>query len=98
MDLEKYHAAVSGGSAGGWQLTNKGARLRKGFTRLGLKIKNYFKDLRLIMEAVAEVNMPPVGTTAVQRMYKSLETEGLIEMDTQAVIKTAEKLADGPLV
>jgi 3-hydroxyisobutyrate dehydrogenase len=98
VDLEKCHAAVSGGAAGGWQLTNNGARLLKGDMEPGFKIKDYLKDLRLIMEAAAEVKMPLVETSVVQQMYKSLEAEGLTQKGTQAVIKAVEKLAGETLV
>jgi 3-hydroxyisobutyrate dehydrogenase len=98
VDLEKCHAAVSGGAAGGWQLTNNGARLLKGDMEPGFKIKDYLKDLRLIMEAAAEVKMPLVETAVVQQMYKSLEAEGLTQKGTQAVIKAVEKLAGETLV
>lgn len=98
VDLEKCYAAVSGGAAGSWQLTNNGARLLKGDMEPGFKIKDYLKDLRLIMEAAAEIKMPLVETSVVQQMYKSLEAEGLTQKGTQAIIKAVEKLAGEPLV
>jgi 3-hydroxyisobutyrate dehydrogenase len=64
----------------------------------GFKIKDYLKDLRLIMEAAADVKMPLVETAVVQQMYKSLEADGHIHMGTQAVIKAVEKLAGETLV
>ena len=98
VDLEKCHAAVSGGAAGSWQLTNNGARLLKGDMEPGFKIKDYLKDLRLIMEAAAEANMPLVETAIVQQMYKSMEADGLTEKGTQAIIKAVEKIAGETLV
>jgi 3-hydroxyisobutyrate dehydrogenase len=98
VDLEKCHAAVSGGAAGSWQLTNNGARLLKGDMEPGFKIKDYLKDLRLIMEAAADVKMPLMETAVVQQMYKSLEAEGLTQKGTQAIIKAVEKLAGETLV
>jgi 3-hydroxyisobutyrate dehydrogenase len=98
VNLEKCHAAVSGGAAGSWQLTNNGARLLKGDMEPGFKIKDYLKDLRLIMEAAAEANMPLVETAIVQQMYKSMEADGLTEKGTQAIIKAVEKIAGETLV
>ena len=98
VDLEKCHAAVSGGAAGSWQLTNNGARLLKGDHEPGFKVKDYLKDLRLIMEAAADVNMPLVGTSVVHQMFRSLEAEGLTQKGTQAVILAVEKLAGEKLV
>jgi 3-hydroxyisobutyrate dehydrogenase len=98
VDLEKCHAAVSGGAAGSWQLTNNGARLLKGDHEPGFKVKDYLKDLRIIMEAAADVNMPLVGTSVVHQMFRSLEAEGLTQKGTQAVILAVEKLAGEKLV
>jgi 3-hydroxyisobutyrate dehydrogenase len=98
VDLEKCHTAVSGGAAGSWQLTNNGARLLKGDHEPGFKVKDYLKDLRLIMEAAADANMPLVGTSVVHQMFRSLEAEGLTQKGTQAVILAVEKLAGEKLV
>ncbi len=98
VDLDKCHAAVSGGAAGSWQLTNNGARLLKGDHEPGFKVKDYLKDLRLIMEAAADANMPLVGTSVVHQMFRSLEAEGLTQKGTQAVILAVEKLAGEKLV
>lgn len=97
-DLEKCHQAVAGGAAGSWQLTNNGTRLLKGDHEPGFKIKDYLKDLRLIMEAAADANMPLIGTSVVHQMFRSLEAEGLTDKGTQAVIKAIEKLAGETLV
>ena len=93
VDLEKCHAAVAGGAAGSWQLTNNGARLLKGDMEPGFKIKDYLKDLRLIMEAASDAKMPLVSTSVVHQLYKSMEADELTEKGTQAVIKAIEKLA-----
>ena len=93
LDLEKCHAAVSGGAAGSWQLTNNGARLIKGDHKPGFKVKDYLKDLRLIMEAAADINMPLIGTSVVQQLFRSLEAEGHTEKGTQAIVLAIEKLA-----
>ncbi len=98
VDLEKCHQAVSGGAAGSWQLTNNGARLLKGDHEPGFKVKDYLKDLRLIMEAAAEMKMPLVETSVVHQMFRSLEAEGMTQKGTQAVIRAVERLAGQTLV
>ena len=97
VDLEKTFAAVSGGAAGSWQLTNNGARLLKGDLEPGFKVKDYLKDLRLIMETANEIKMPLIGTSVVYQMYRSLDAEGLRQKGTQAVINAVEKLAGAKL-
>ncbi|MCW3978135.1 MAG: NAD(P)-dependent oxidoreductase [Candidatus Bathyarchaeota archaeon] len=98
VDLEKCHQAVSGGAAGSWQLTNNGARLLRGDHEPGFKVKDYLKDLRLIMEAAAEMKMPLIETSVVHQMFRSLEAEGLTQKGTQAVIRAVERLAGQTLV
>jgi len=72
--------------------------LLKGDHEPGFKVKDYLKDLRLIMEAAADVNMPLVGTSVVHQMFRSLEAAGLTQKGTQAVILAVEKLAGEKLV
>ncbi|MFQ6053384.1 MAG: NAD-binding protein, partial [Candidatus Bathyarchaeia archaeon] len=64
----------------------------------GFKVKDYLKDLRLIMEAASEIKMPLMGTGVVHQMFRSLEAEGLVEKGTQAVIRAVEKLAEARLL
>jgi 2-hydroxy-3-oxopropionate reductase len=97
-DLEKCHAAVSGGAAGSWQLTNNGAKILRGDLEPGFKVKDYLKDLRIIMETAAEVKMPLPGTAIVQQMYRNLDAEGMRQKGTQAVICAVERLAGEKLV
>lgn len=97
-DLEKTFAAVSGGAAGSWQLTNNGARLLRGDLEPGFKVKDYLKDLRLIMETANEIKMPLACTAVVQQMFRSLDAMGLRDKGTQAVIRAVEKLAEAKLI
>jgi len=98
VDLKKVHAAVAGGAAGSWQLTNNGAKLLVGDLEPGFKVKDYVKDLRIIMETAAETKMPLVGTAVVQQMFRELDAEGLRDKGTQAVIIPVEKLANKKLL
>jgi 3-hydroxyisobutyrate dehydrogenase len=98
VDLKKVHAAVAGGAAGSWQLTNNGAKLLVGDLEPGFKIKDYIKDLRIIMETAAETKMPLMGTAIVQQMFCELNAEGLRDKGTQAVIIPVEKLANKKLL
>jgi 3-hydroxyisobutyrate dehydrogenase len=97
-DLEKAFAAVSGGAAGSWQLTNNGARLLRGDLEPGFKVKDYLKDLRLIMETASEIKMPLACTAVVHQMYRSLDAMGLRDKGTQAVVRAVEKLAEAKLI
>ena len=98
VDVEKCHAAVSGGAAGSWQLTNNGGRVLRGDMEPGFKIKDYLKDLRIIMETAESIEMPLPATALVQQMYRGMQAEGLLEKGTQAVSMMVEKLANEKIV
>lgn len=98
VDLGKCLAAISGGAAGSWQLTNNGAKLLRGDLEPGFKVKDYLKDLRLIMEVAADVRLPLLGASVVQQMFRSLDADGLRQKGTQAVIRAVEKLAGSKLI
>jgi 3-hydroxyisobutyrate dehydrogenase len=93
VDVKKVHAAVSPGAAGSWQLTNNGSKLLVGDHEPGFKVKDFLKDLRIIMETSDSLKMPLVGTAVVQQMFKNLDAEGLRDKGTQAVVVAVEKLA-----
>ena len=93
VDMDKVLAAVSGGAAGSWQLANNGPKMLKGDYAPGFKVKDYIKDLRIIMETAAETKTPLVETAVVQQMFRNLDAEGLRDKGTQAVIVAVEKLA-----
>jgi 3-hydroxyisobutyrate dehydrogenase len=64
----------------------------------GFKIKDYLKDLRIIMETAESIEMPLPATSLVQQMYRGMQAEGLLEKGTQAVSMMVEKLANEKVV
>ena len=98
VDVKKVHTAVAGGAAGSWQLTNNGSKLLNGDHSPGFKVKDYLKDLRIIMETSDSLKMPLIGTAVVQQLFKNLDAEGLRDKGTQAVVVAVEKLAKIKLV
>ncbi len=98
VDVEKCHAAVSGGAAGSWQLTNNGGRVLRGDMEPGFKIKDYLKDLRIIMETAESIDMPLPSTSFFQQMYRGMQAEVILENGTQAVSMMVEKLANEKIV
>ena len=92
-DLLKTIEAVSGGAAGSWQLANLGPRMAQRDFAPGFMVKLQQKDLRLILEAAQETNVP-LALTGVARQYLAdVEAMGCAEEGTQAIIKAVERLA-----
>ncbi|MBI4234656.1 MAG: NAD(P)-dependent oxidoreductase [Chloroflexi bacterium] len=92
-DLEATLQAIGGGAAQSWQLENLGPRILKGDFAPGFMVKLQQKDLRLILDAAREMQLPLLTTPIVHQLYRAVEREGLGEEGTQAYIKALEKLA-----
>lgn len=86
--------AVSAGAGTSWQLQNLAPRVLERDFRPGFKVAHQRKDLRLALEAAAAMAAPLPGTGLVAEMFAALETDGLGEEGTQALVKALEKLAD----
>jgi 3-hydroxyisobutyrate dehydrogenase len=56
-------------------------------------VKLQQKDLRLILEAAREMNLPLPATSLVHQLFASLEAAGLGDEGTQALVKAHERLA-----
>jgi 3-hydroxyisobutyrate dehydrogenase len=93
VDVKRVHQAVSGGAAGSWQLTNNGDRILKGDMSPGFKIKDYLKDLGIIMETANVSKMPLPATSLVLQMFRYCQAENMLDDGTQAVVKAVEALA-----
>ncbi len=92
-DLEKSINAVKGGAASSWQLTNLGPRIIKRDFSPGFMVDLMQKDLRLVMEATAEMKLPLPVTSFINQLYYSLQGSGEGGSGTQVLVKALERLA-----
>ena len=76
LDLNKTVAAVTGGAAGSWMLSNRGPQVVERDWRPGFTIDLQQRDLRLVLEAADQLGVPLLGTSAVFQMYRSLQQLG----------------------
>ena len=65
----------------------------KGDMSPGFKIKDYLKDLGIIMETASVNKMPLPSTSLVLQMFRHCQAEDMMDDGTQAVVKAIEKLA-----
>ena len=93
LDLEKTLAAVSGGAAGSWMLSNRGPQVIKRDWRPGFTIDLQQKDLRLVLEAGKSLGVPMLGTSLVYQLYSTLQHQGLGAEGNHALVKALEHLA-----
>jgi len=93
LDLEKTIAAVAGGAAGSWQLSNLGPKMIAGDFRPGFMIDLQQKDLRLVLEAAEQAKLHPPATTLVHRLFARAQAEGHGKDGTQALFAIVEEVA-----
>jgi len=92
LDLEKTLAAVEGGAAGSWMLSNRGPQMIERDWRPGFTIDLQQKDLRLVLEAADEFGSAVPGVALVYQLYRSLQERGLGSEGNHALVKALENL------
>lgn len=93
LDSQKTVAAVGGGAAGSWQLSNLGPRMLAGDFRPGFMIKLQQKDLRLAIAAARDAGLDLPALDLVHRLFDEGVKEGRSDQGTQALFAIVQKLA-----
>lgn len=93
LDLDKTLAAVSGGAAGSWALTNRGPQMVDRDWRPGFTIDWQTKDIRLVMEAADELGVGLPATSLIFQLYRTLQANDLGGEGNHALIKAIEQMA-----
>ncbi len=92
VDQERMLAAISAGAAGSWQLSNLGPKIAVEDYAPGFMVRLMQKDLRLALEAGADVLQPLPNTSLVQQLYHQLQASGLGDEGTQALARVVSGL------
>ncbi|MDA2979209.1 MAG: NAD(P)-dependent oxidoreductase [Actinomycetota bacterium] len=93
LDLAATLAAVEGGAAGSWMLSNRGPQMIERDWRPGFTIDLQQKDLRLVLEAADELGVPVPGTALVFQLYRALQSQGLGSEGNHALVKALEQMS-----
>lgn len=93
LDLSRTLAAVEGGAAGSWMLSNRGPQMIERDWRPGFTIDLQQKDLRLVLETADELGVPLPGVALIFQMYRSLQARGLGSEGNHALVKALENLS-----
>ena len=94
LDLDKMLGAVTKGAAGSWMMSNLGPKMVAGDWEPGFMVRLQQKDLRLVLEAAASLDLPMPGTALVHQMFRAVEADGLGDKGTQAIVHAMEKLGN----
>jgi 3-hydroxyisobutyrate dehydrogenase len=91
LDPQKTVAALAGGAAGSWQLSNLGPRMLAGDFKPGFMIDLQVKDLRLVLEAAHELGLEPAAVNLVKRLFEAAQAQGRGREGTQALFAMVEQ-------
>jgi len=92
-DPDTLLRALSGGAANSWMLENVAPKIFEGDFAPGFMVNLAQKDLRLILESAAEMNVPLFTTPLVSQVFRSAQQTGAGDEGIQAYIKMLERLA-----
>jgi len=90
LDEQRMLAAISGGAAGSWQMTNNGPKMVRGDFAPGFFIKHYIKDMRIAEEEAEDQGLELGILSDVLMMYEELAEQGMGDLGTQALIQYYE--------
>lgn len=98
LDLGKLLEVVTAGAAGSWQLSNLGPKMVSRDFTPGFRVRHQLKDVRLALEAAADLSLPLPVLGLVQQLFRVAEREGLGDAGTQALVVCLEKMVGRGLV
>jgi 3-hydroxyisobutyrate dehydrogenase len=93
LDLRVTLAAIEGGAAGSWMLSNRGPQMIERDWRPGFTIDLQQKDLRLVLDAADGLGVPIPGTSLIFQLYRGLQERGLGSDGNHALVKALESLS-----
>lgn len=93
LDMEKAFAAVSGGAAGSWSLSNYGPRMMKGDFAPGFFADHFVKDMAIALREAASLRVASPGLALAHQLYVALQAQGKGREGTQALILALARLS-----
>jgi 3-hydroxyisobutyrate dehydrogenase len=94
LDLETVLAAVSGGAAGSWSLTNYAPRMLKGDFEPGFFVEHFIKDMEIALGEARRMNLALPGLALAHELYLALRAQGGGRKGTQALLLALARLSD----
>ncbi|MGI6696912.1 MAG: NAD(P)-dependent oxidoreductase [Christensenellales bacterium] len=86
LDPEQMLKAIGAGAAGSWQLTNMAPRVLKEDFAPGFFVKHFIKDMKIIVQEMAERDVKLNMLNAVLDLYEQFAEAGHADDGTQALI------------
>lgn len=86
LNRQQVIDTVAGGAGDNWSLRNYGPRILAEDYTPGFFVKHFVKDLRIALEAAADMGLDLPATATAKRVYESLVKAGQGELGTQALL------------
>lgn len=93
LDPRAVLQSIGSGSAGSWQLNNMVPRMLDGNFEPGFYSKHFLKDLRIALESAREMRLDLPLLSLAERLFASMQDEGLGDKGTQALYLLYERRA-----
>jgi 3-hydroxyisobutyrate dehydrogenase len=93
IDIEAAHAAVSGGAAGSWGLTNRGPNMIHNHYPLGFRTRLHRKDLGIALGAARELGVAIPLAAYVEQLETSLIKRGFGDEDVSNIARVVREQA-----
>lgn len=94
LDLDKALAAVSGGAAGSWSLSNYGPRMLRGDFGPGFFVDHFVKDMRIALDEAQAMSVSVPGLALAHQLYVALQAQGGGRQGTQALLLALARLSE----
>lgn len=87
LDPHKVLTAIGTGAAASWQLNNLGPKILSGDFAPGFFAKHFLKDLKIAVEAAADMGLRTPSLDQTLRLFEELVANGGGDSGTQALFK-----------
>ena len=94
LDLDKAFAAVSGGAAGSWSLSNYGPRILAGDFEPGFFVDHFVKDMGIALREAGAMELAVPGLALAHQLYVALQSQGGGRSGTQALLLALARMSD----
>ncbi|GIW42825.1 MAG: tartronate semialdehyde reductase [Candidatus Binatia bacterium] len=93
LDPARVIEVLSAGSADSWNLRKQGPKMLARDFAPGFYVRLQQKDLRIALDAAAEMRLPLPGTALVRELFRVVEANGGGELGVQALVTALERMA-----
>lgn len=87
LDPFRVLGSIEHGAAGSWSLSNLMPRALRGDLDPGFFVKHFIKDMKIALDAAAEMGISLPGLALAEELYQKLAEDGGADLGTQALLR-----------